>query len=236
MRVTMDISFRDFADFVGMKHVTVYRLFRDGKTKALESAFETKVKQTCNKGETLPKFKSVKINDKDTENETKVKQTCNNSETSKESERKEDLSPTPPIEENKGKENIIPPKLKSENIKFSSSIPPKGRRDSGEDEEISGEVKKGVFYPPTVGEVQAYIGVKGYLTDAEEFVAFYESKGWMIGKNRMKNWRMALVTWEKARKRKSTDNGYGKDRRNPRCVRGATPVLAASAKDYEGRF
>lgn len=153
-----------------------------------------------------------------------------------ESERKEDLSPTPPIEENKGKENIIPPKLKSENIKFSSSIPPKGRRDFGEDEEISGEVKKDVFYPPTVGEVQAYIGVKGYLTDAEEFVAFYESKGWMIGKNRMKNWRMALVTWEKARKRKSTDNGYGKDRRNPRCVRGATPVLAASAKDYEGRF
>ncbi len=113
MKVTLDISFRDFAEFVGMKHVTVYRLFKDGKTKSLENAFETKVKQTCNKGETLPKFKSVEISDKDTENETTVKQTCNNSETAKENERaKEEVSPTPPIEEkDKEKENYFPSSL-----------------------------------------------------------------------------------------------------------------------------
>lgn len=53
------------------------------------------------------------------------------------------------------------------------------------------------FVPPTVAEVQAYIQKKGYSIDAESFVAFYESKGWMVGKNKMKDWHMALVTWSK---------------------------------------
>lgn len=61
------------------------------------------------------------------------------------------------------------------------------------------EEKKSVqrFVPPTIEEVQAYIQKKGYTIDAESFVAFYESKGWMVGKNKMKDWHMALVTWSK---------------------------------------
>lgn len=57
--------------------------------------------------------------------------------------------------------------------------------------------KRQYFIPPTIEEVQAYINQKGYDIDAESFVAFYESKGWMIGKNKMKNWHMAVVTWSK---------------------------------------
>lgn len=53
------------------------------------------------------------------------------------------------------------------------------------------------FCPPTLQEVQAYIQEKGYSIDAEAFIAFYESKGWMVGKNKMKDWRMAIVTWSK---------------------------------------
>lgn len=53
------------------------------------------------------------------------------------------------------------------------------------------------FVPPTVAEVQAYIQKKCYSIDAESFVAFYESKGWMVGKNKMKDWHMALVIWSK---------------------------------------
>ena len=33
--------------------------------------------------------------------------------------------------------------------------------------------------------------------DASRFIDFYESKGWMIGKNKMKDWRAAVRTWEK---------------------------------------
>lgn len=54
------------------------------------------------------------------------------------------------------------------------------------------------FTPPTVEEVKAYCRERNNNVDAEKFVAFYESKGWMIGKNKMKNWKMAVVTWEKS--------------------------------------
>lgn len=53
------------------------------------------------------------------------------------------------------------------------------------------------FCPPSVGDVKTYCDEKGYHVDAEQFVAFYEAKGWYIGKNKMKNWKQALVTWEK---------------------------------------
>src|SRR3712207_1279226 len=53
------------------------------------------------------------------------------------------------------------------------------------------------FRSPTLQEVQNYISEKGYSIDAEAFIAFYESKGWMVGKNKMKDWRMAIVTWSK---------------------------------------
>ena len=33
--------------------------------------------------------------------------------------------------------------------------------------------------------------------DADRFVDFYESKGWMVGKNKMKDWRAAVRTWER---------------------------------------
>ena len=56
------------------------------------------------------------------------------------------------------------------------------------------------FVPPTVVDVAAYIQEKGYHFDAESFVSFYESKGWMIGKNRMKDWRSACRTWENKKK------------------------------------
>lgn len=53
------------------------------------------------------------------------------------------------------------------------------------------------FVPPTLEEVQAYIVEKGYCVDAESFIAFYDSKNWYIGKNKMKNWKAAILTWEK---------------------------------------
>lgn len=59
------------------------------------------------------------------------------------------------------------------------------------------------FSPPTVEEVQAYVADKGYIVDAEIFVNFYSAKGWMIGKNKMQNWKSAVATWQ----RKENENG-----------------------------
>lgn len=57
-------------------------------------------------------------------------------------------------------------------------------------------VKKRVrFVPPTVEEVQAYCSESGHFVPAEQFVNFYESKGWMVGKNKMKSWKAAVRNW-----------------------------------------
>lgn len=56
------------------------------------------------------------------------------------------------------------------------------------------------FTPPTVEEVQAYCQERKNKVDAQTFVDFYESKGWMVGKNKMKDWKAAVRTWERNRK------------------------------------
>lgn len=61
------------------------------------------------------------------------------------------------------------------------------------------------FTPPTVEEVREYCEQRENGVDAESFVNFYESKGWMIGKNKMKDWKAAVRTWERSRNRNSGD-------------------------------
>ena len=63
-----------------------------------------------------------------------------------------------------------------------------------------GEDTLRVFIPPTVDEVREYCKKLDYGFSAEQFVSFYESKGWMIGKNKMKDWRAACRTWEVKRR------------------------------------
>ena len=53
------------------------------------------------------------------------------------------------------------------------------------------------FCPPSVDEVSAYCAERGYTFDPEAFVAFYESKGWKVGRNPMKSWQAACTTWQK---------------------------------------
>lgn len=53
------------------------------------------------------------------------------------------------------------------------------------------------FTPPTVAEVKEYVGEIGVGIDCEQFVCFYESKGWMVGKNKMKDWKAAVRLWSR---------------------------------------
>lgn len=57
------------------------------------------------------------------------------------------------------------------------------------------------FCPPTLEEVKVYVEEKGYVFfDAERFIDFYTSKGWMVGKNKMKDWQAAVRNWHKSDK------------------------------------
>jgi 5-methylcytosine-specific restriction endonuclease McrA len=51
------------------------------------------------------------------------------------------------------------------------------------------------FFPPTVTEVVAFAREEQLCVDGHEFVSFYTSKDWMVGKNRMKDWRAAARGW-----------------------------------------
>jgi hypothetical protein len=57
--------------------------------------------------------------------------------------------------------------------------------------------KKESFKKPKLNEVKDYCILRKNNIDAEAFIAFYESKGWMVGSNKMKNWKQAIITWEK---------------------------------------
>ena len=56
---------------------------------------------------------------------------------------------------------------------------------------------RGRFTPPSLEEVKAYCSERGNRIDPQTFIDFYESKGWMIGKNKMKDWKAAVRTWER---------------------------------------
>ena len=63
--------------------------------------------------------------------------------------------------------------------------------------DIEGAKSVARFCPPTLEEVQSYVLEKGIEIDTERFVAYYESNGWMVGRNKMKSWKSAIVTWKK---------------------------------------
>ncbi|MCD2492751.1 hypothetical protein LQE92_08930 [Lacrimispora sp. NSJ-141] len=59
------------------------------------------------------------------------------------------------------------------------------------------------FTPPTVDEVRAYCVSRGNKINPDTFVNFYSSKGWMVGKNKMKDWKACVRTWEQTEKEKN---------------------------------
>lgn len=79
------------------------------------------------------------------------------------------------------------------------------------------ETKNKRFVKPTVEEIQEYCDERKNNVDAEAFYDFYESKGWVVGKTPMKDWKSSVRTWER--------NNYG-------CNR---PTQKAQATDKKPR-
>ena len=70
------------------------------------------------------------------------------------------------------------------------------------------------FVKPTVDEVYAYIREKGYAFDASQFIAYYDANGWKVGRNPMKDWKAACVTWQKREQARSKQEAaYGRARK-----------------------
>ena len=51
--------------------------------------------------------------------------------------------------------------------------------------------------PPKIEMVEQYIAEHGYNVDADAFMDYYESKGWLVGKSKMKDWQAAIRNWSR---------------------------------------
>jgi len=83
----------------------------------------------------------------------------------------------------------------------------KNRTEENRTEEKS-KGKSSRFVPPTHAEVFVYCDERQNNVDPERFINFYESKGWMVGKNKMKDWKAAVRNWE--RNNKPSKSGFSK--------------------------
>lgn len=103
-----------------------------------------------------------------------------------------------PKKETDGYEDEKPMVIESENHRLSDEKPNvnvNANVNVNEDKKESKEKKR--FVPPTVAEVQEYCTERGNRIDAQQFVDFYASKGWKVGREPMKDWKACVRTWEK---------------------------------------
>lgn len=90
-----------------------------------------------------------------------------------------------PEQTRKEKEKEKEREKESENDSYCSPHPPSGPKR---------------FVPPTLAEVQSYVAQRQSPVDPQGFIDFYASKGWMVGKTPMKDWKAACrnaETWER---------------------------------------
>ena len=80
------------------------------------------------------------------------------------------------------------------------------------------------FSKPTIDDLNNFKEEKQLKSDVDKFFNYHESKGWMVGKVKMKSWKKALLYWESNHKQWS-DNGAKKQ-----SVRSA---YASSVYDYD---
>jgi hypothetical protein len=92
--------------------------------------------------------------------------------------------------------------LEQQNLEFKNNECIDDRESVGKDRGLRGEGKpERRFTPPSSDDVAEWLWAeKGMaMTEAgplaDRFVSFYESKGWMVGKNKMKSWKAAISGW-----------------------------------------
>ena len=73
------------------------------------------------------------------------------------------------------------------------------------------EIKNKRFTKPTIDEIQQYCDERNNGINAEAFYDFYETKDWYVGKNRMKDWKACVRTWEQRNKKTETKKETAED-------------------------
>lgn len=130
-------------------------------------------------------------------------QNCNNQTTSHKADKQKDTD-----KKQKSNNNQTTNKQQTNNKQTTTTKEYKEVKEEDISLDISSKEKsKRKFTPPTVEEVIDYCKQRNNKVDAETFIDFYSSKDWMIGKNKMKDWKACVRTWERREKSSSGANG-----------------------------
>lgn len=77
------------------------------------------------------------------------------------------------------------------------------------------EIERKKFFKPTIEEIAEYCEERNNGINANTFYDFYESKDWYVGKNRMKDWKACVRTWEqRLPKKESVPDWFNKELKN----------------------
>jgi len=102
-------------------------------------------------------------------------------------------------------------KSKDLNVRSTNAQRNVNHKDKDKDKDKDNRYKNTVakrFAPPSLEELISYIDEKELTSvDPEYFIDFYESKGWMVGKNKMKDWKATARGWHSRNKGKGTNDG-----------------------------
>lgn len=93
-------------------------------------------------------------------------------------------------------ENDNPPQVAADCRKLPPQSNPNPNPNTESESERESARARTAFAPPTVDEVMEYCALRRNNIDPQAFIDFYASKGWMVGKNKMRDWRAAVRTWE----------------------------------------
>ena len=78
-------------------------------------------------------------------------------------------------------------------------------KDKGERLKEKGERRKvKQFIPPTREELKEYVLERGVNIDIDRFLDYYQANGWMVGKNKMKDWKATVRNWSRSQRQEKT--------------------------------
>lgn len=92
--------------------------------------------------------------------------------------------------------NLIKPMIIANNKRYTNGS--KGGRPTTKKEEKEPQIaKKRAFQKPTQEEVEAFCEENDISIDTRQFIDYYDSNGWKVGKNAMKDWKATVRNWER---------------------------------------
>lgn len=110
----------------------------------------------------------------------------------------------------------IKPKQNPNKTQTETQIKAKEKPLENENEIENRNINNNKFIKPTIEEINEYCLERKNGIDAESFYNFYESKGWKVGNQPMKNWKACIITWEKRNNKKQEilPDWFDKDLKN----------------------